>query len=67
MTMAMLVILDRLRPKEVGGFVAYDCANATNRLDVYSLLSTRESICLKGQCHEIFGFIFFMNHLPPSP
>ncbi len=22
---------------------------------------------LKGQCHEIFFFGFFMHHLPPSP
>jgi hypothetical protein len=26
------------RGREVGGFRAYDCANATNRVDVYSLL-----------------------------
>jgi hypothetical protein len=63
---AMRAILGRLRPKEVGGFVAYeyDCANATNPLDVYSLLSTRESISLKG---DFLLQVFFLNHLPPSP
>ncbi len=43
------------------------CANATNRLDVYSLRSTCESISLKGQCHDIFASGFFMNHLLPVP
>jgi hypothetical protein len=64
MAMAMLAILERLRPKEVGGFVAYVCANATNRL--YSLLSTREGI-LKAQCHEIFASGFFRELCSPRP
>jgi hypothetical protein len=36
--MAMLAILGMFQGGEVRGFRAYDCANATNRVDVYSLL-----------------------------
>ncbi len=33
---------------------------------IFSLNTWRNWVNLKGQCHEIFCFCFFVNHLPPD-
>jgi hypothetical protein len=56
------------------GTMFYVCQVRTPHIIQYSYVDTRQHVIfndilksLKGQCHEIFCFRFFMNHLPPEP
>jgi hypothetical protein len=53
----VLEILGMLRPQQRSGFMAFNCANATNRLDVYSLLDL--AACLSATPHHAVERMIF--------
>jgi hypothetical protein len=55
--MAVLAILGMVCPWEVGSLVAYNCANATNQVDVYSLLEP--VACPSATPHNAMESIIF--------
>jgi hypothetical protein len=61
MMMAALVVWSLLHPGKVCGYMPYDCANTTSRVDIYSLLEP--AACPSAVPHHavertIFGEIY---------
>ncbi len=53
--MAVLVTLGLFHPGKVGGFVAYNCPNATNQVNVYSLLEPAACPSVTPHQEELTG------------
>jgi hypothetical protein len=53
----LLAFLRMFHGREVGGFMAYDCTNTTNRVDVYSLLEA--AVCPSATPHHMVEWTIF--------